>query len=398
MILNSLKKRISKRVETLKVRAQCEHEVKNVQRLASGFIYLKVFQLYCLLRQFSHIFRDEIESFSQYFLIYKKFFEPKFRKPLKFSNKSSSYFLFEQLSADIYVKIETPVIKFNRKQVSFCVQLNHLIIVSVKNRIMSSKKLKIPRRTNLLEEVNGENAASFVGSVRRNFKSILFVSLLACFSYFLPEIVQLKSILVVNNALVAENSRKIRYWNVCFATWNENGNLRTMNRVFDRLGYEYVNASHGYEWDVLWSFEYPFDYEGRSELYDPIFNKPLKPHQRINHIPGISVITNKSYMTTQNRDLHFIMPTYHFELKEEFKEYVAKNPERKFVEKSYTNRGVHIIEKDKIDFNRPNTLYQAFMEKPFLVDGHAFDMGICKLINHSLMYAKGTFSPSFQTF
>ena len=298
--------------------------------------------------------------------------------------------MFEQLTTDIYVKNINTCDQVQSHTSFFFVHLNHLIIVSVKRRIMSSKKFKIPRRTNSLDEVNG---AYFLSSIKRNFKSILFVSLLACLSYFLPELVQLKSISIVNNALVAENSRKIRYWNVCFATWNENGNLRTMNRVFDRLGYEYVNASNGHEWDVLWSFEYPYDYEGRSELYDPIFNQPLKPHQRINHIPGISVITNKSFMTTQNRDLHFIMPTYHFELKDEFKKYVAENPERKFVEKSYTNRGVHIIEKDKIDFNRHNTLYQAFMEKPFLVDGHAFDMGICKLINHSLMFAKGTFSP-----
>lgn len=211
--------------------------------------------------------------------------------------------------------------------------------------------------------------------------SIKFVIFIVICSVFLPKYFELKSDRLVNNAQVAENSRKLRYWNACYADWNDNGHLRTMNRVFDRLGYEHVNASNGDDWDVLWTFEYPFDTDGRGELFDPIFSKPLKPHQRINHFVGVGGITNKSFMTTINRDLPFILPSFHVETKEEFEEYIAKNVTRKFVEKNYGNRGVKIIDQDKINLNKPDTMFQAFMDKPFLIDGHAFDMGICELLS-----------------
>jgi hypothetical protein len=215
-----------------------------------------------------------------------------------------------------------------------------------------------------------------------NLQIILPVTIFVILNYYCNKNGFLKSISTVNDSQIAENSRKLRYWNVCHANWNANGHLRTMNRVFERLGYEYVNAVEGGDWDVVWTFEYPYDVVGRSKLYDPIYRKPLKPHQKINHVPGISVLTNKSFMTTNHRDLNFILPTFNIDSKEDFKEYVTKNPTRKFVEKSYTNRGVKIIDKEKIAFKKPLTMYQAFMENPFLVDGHAFDMGICELINH----------------
>lgn len=229
---------------------------------------------------------------------------------------------------------------------------------------MSSKNFKVPRRKTGFD-------------FKVNFKSFLAVIFVIALGLILQK-VNWKSLSSINNFLVAENSQKLRYWNICHATWNPNGNLRTVNRVFERLGYEHVNASHGDDWDVLWTFEYPYDHEGRSILFEPLYKKPLKPHQKINHVPGISIVTNKSYMNTFNRGLDFLMPTFNADLKNEFKQYIEKNPEKKFIEKAFTNRGVKIIDKKNIDFDRRGTLYQTFMDKPFLVDGHAFDMGICE--------------------
>lgn len=237
---------------------------------------------------------------------------------------------------------------------------------------MSTKTPKVPR------QAKAGKLPSFL-----NLKSVPVVVGLVVIG-FLVQKLNWQSLLSMNQSLIAENSRKLRYWNICHATWNKNGNLRTMNRVFERLGYEHVNASNGDDWDVLWTFEYPFDHEGRSPLFEPLYEKPLKPHQKINHVPGISIVTNKSYMNTFNRGLDFIMPTFTFELKDEFKAYVEQNPGKKFIEKSYTNRGVKIIDTKRVDFEKRDTLYQVFMDKPFLVDGHAFDMGICELINHFL--------------
>jgi hypothetical protein len=198
-------------------------------------------------------------------------------------------------------------------------------------------------------------------------------------SLILPNHFEPNSQNIVSNK-TQQNSNKMRYWNVCLANWNKNGHLRTPNRVFERLGYEHVNASDGDDWDVLWTFEYPFDTEGRSDLFDPIFEKPLLPHQRINHFVGIAGLTNKSFMVTINSDLPFILPAFHRRQQKEYETYIAENPTRKFVEKNYSNRGVKIINTDKINFTKPDTMYQAFMDNPLLVDGHAFDMGICELI------------------
>lgn len=242
---------------------------------------------------------------------------------------------------------------------------------------MAREKLKSTRQTCFVDEIKSVIASSAV-FLKANSVSVCVVLFVIVCGLFLPNYVVLKSRKIVNNAQIADSSRRLRYWNICEGHSHSNGPLRTMNRVFDRLGYQHVNASHGDDWDVLWSFQYPFDL-GHQELYAPLFSKPLKPHQRINHFVGMGGVTNKSFMTTINRDLPFILPGFHQNMEQEFNEYVKKNITKKFVEKHYANRGVKIISVENISFKKPDTMYQAFMDKPFLVDGHAFDMGICEL-------------------
>ena len=40
-----------------------------------------------------------------------------------------------------------------------------------------------------------------------------------------------------------EDTRKFTYWPVVLDQWNQNDNLRSMKRVFDRMGYKMVNGS-----------------------------------------------------------------------------------------------------------------------------------------------------------
>lgn len=182
---------------------------------------------------------------------------------------------------------------------------------------------------------------------------------------------------------LVKTSKDLKYWGVCENLWNKNGNLRTHNRVFESLGYELVNASNGDDWDVLWTIEYPYNRK-ESKLFAPLFERTLKPHQRVNHFVGIGHIVEKSFLTTTNRDLDFILPSFKLpEMTNELREFSSKNPTKKFVKKNVDNRGVEIVDVSQIhlNFNESSKLYQQFMDKPFLVDGHAFDFGVFVLIS-----------------
>lgn len=169
-------------------------------------------------------------------------------------------------------------------------------------------------------------------------------------------------------------SRTLKYWGVAFNNWNPNGNLRTMNRVFDRLGYKTVNGFQGDEWDFLWSVEYPF-FAGinNSDLYNRSVI-PLKPHQKINHFPGIGFVTDKHWLNTRNQDIKAILPGFRFPYQvSEFKEFVKKNLEARFVVKGLSNRGIKLVNVSDISFEKNEQFYQLFMERPLLIDGHAMD-------------------------
>ena len=186
---------------------------------------------------------------------------------------------------------------------------------------------------------------------------------------------------LIKSVPMSEQCREApKYWGVCLWNWNSFGNLRTMDRVFERLEYVAVNASKGEDWDVLWSIEYPFNLT-RSKLFSPVF-KPLKPHQKINHFPGINFITDKSFMSTRNRDIKNILPGFRFPaMIKEFKEYIKTNPSARFVEKSFENRGVKLVNRKDIVFDTSKKFYQLFMERPLLIDGRFMDFSVYVLIS-----------------
>ena len=141
-----------------------------------------------------------------------------------------------------------------------------------------------------------------------------------------------------------------------------------MYRVFDRLDYASVNGFEDDDWDVLWNFEYPFESKRTPELRNKTV-KPLKPHQKLNHIPGIAWIGSKSWMTTRNREIKTILSGFQFPHQiEEFKKFVMANPEAKFVVKHFENRGIKLVNHSDINFEKSDSFYQLFMERPLLID------------------------------
>lgn len=65
-----------------------------------------------------------------------------------------------------------------------------------------------------------------------------FASIIASIWYFR---INIKEIFIESNG--CEETRKFTYWPIVIDKWNENDNLRSMKRVFDRLGYRIVNGS-----------------------------------------------------------------------------------------------------------------------------------------------------------
>ncbi|XP_070576680.1 probable tubulin polyglutamylase ttll-15 [Ptychodera flava] len=150
----------------------------------------------------------------------------------------------------------------------------------------------------------------------------------------------------------------------------ETGYLNHVIAVFDRLGF--LRGDSESEWDVLWAHDYPF-----AELSSHLMQ--LKPHQRINHYPGIGYITNKVYLATSKLDyipLAFEMPNQ----KEEFLKKSKDNPDMLWVQKSNTHRGIHVKKIEDLELNTDKTFIQEFIQKPFLIDGRKFDIGIYTVI------------------
>lgn len=141
---------------------------------------------------------------------------------------------------------------------------------------------------------------------------------------------------------VFQQSSHLKYWTMTLSEWNPKGNLRSVKRVFDRLGHQMVNGSEE-SWDVLWSLEFPYD-------NFPEKLKDLKPHQRINHIPGMTFLTNKKFMAVSTQS-KYVPVSFEFpRLKNEFLYYQKMDLSKQFVVKNFDNRGVNIVTFDEIDF------------------------------------------------
>lgn len=110
-----------------------------------------------------------------------------------------------------------------------------------------------------------------------------------------------------------------------------------------------------------------------------LFRSTLESHRKVNHFPGNGHITNKVDLATT---INPYIPRA-FQLpkdKEKFLEYAKANPDAKFVQKHNQHRHIYIRGVDEIDFEDHNSFIQEYIQKPFLVDGHKFDIGVYVII------------------
>ncbi|KAJ2951543.1 hypothetical protein O0L34_g13692 [Tuta absoluta] len=159
-----------------------------------------------------------------------------------------------------------------------------------------------------------------------------------------------------------ETSSKPKYW---LYINQSDVILKHVHLVLGRLGYERTTSDG--QWDLLWSFPYPF-----TTLKPHI--QSLKPHQKVNHFPGVAYLTNKVDLAiTKSKYIPkaFRLPKE----REYFLKYASENPKAVFVEKNNQHR--EVVLKNVTDMSMEGTKFvQEYVPNPFLVDGYKFDIGV----------------------
>nr|CAD7456827.1 unnamed protein product [Timema tahoe] len=192
----------------------------------------------------------------------------------------------------------------------------------------------------------------------------------------------------------------------------DDSHLKHVFAVMERLGFEH-GSNKSTDWDILWAHDYPF------RALQPLLRN-LKPHQKVNHFPGCGYITNKvdlamtelpyiprafrlpgdkdklmvyvesdpGYKTNQDgsrkllqRSLNVVQTDSSTPFREDVESSQAKmHPDTQFVQKSNSHRGVHVVSVAALDLDTPETFVQEYVDKPLLVDGYKFDIGVYTVV------------------
>lgn len=149
------------------------------------------------------------------------------------------------------------------------------------------------------------------------------------------------------------------------------GHLKHVKNVLGRLGFQ-KGTNETLDWDLLWAHDYPY-----RALYPRLHQ--LKQHQRVNHFPGCGFITNKVDLATS--ELKYIPKAFKLPAdREKFINYAEQNPDKLFVQKHNQHRHINIKSLSEIEFDKNETFLQEYVDKPLLVDGHKFDIGVYVII------------------
>lgn len=144
--------------------------------------------------------------------------------------------------------------------------------------------------------------------------------------------------------------------------------------VLGHLGFEQTRVNLTYvhnDWDILWCYQF------HVLQYLPFNWSSLKFYQKINHFPGNHHITSKSLLGTET-DSKYIPRA--FKDPQMLKKYAENHPEKRFVMKNKSNRGVHLKKVSEMNFTDSTDINgyfaQEFIEDPLLFNGHKFDFAV----------------------
>lgn len=208
-------------------------------------------------------------------------------------------------------------------------------------------------------------------SSQRKGLSCVFVILLGFIVYYFKENYEIR--------LKSVEIDPPKYW--LYQSYNNSWIFSSVENVLKRMGVEKIemnvdeNELFHMEWNLLWTY----DYHGQL----PIDFSKLLYHQKINHIPGNYVIVTKDILSICANSKYIPKA---FNESDKLLEYAAKYPEKKFVQKFHSNRGVLLKNASDIifDISAKSALFryfaQEFVEDPLLFEGHKFDFGVYVVI------------------
>lgn len=95
----------------------------------------------------------------------------------------------------------------------------------------------------------------------------------------------------------------------------------------------------------------------------------MKPHQKVNKLPGSGFVTNKVNLATTT--LEHIPPAFRIPNDtDKLLKYAKDNPDKMFVQKNQNHRGIKIEKLDQLDLKSPGSFVQEFVDDPFLSKPH----------------------------
>ncbi|XP_011301926.1 tubulin polyglutamylase TTLL6 isoform X2 [Fopius arisanus] len=223
----------------------------------------------------------------------------------------------------------------------------------------------MPSNQDDLEESIPEPEDSKFATMTKAVYNVMFLPVV--FSVIAVLVFHYYDTLIESQISLAINDSKPLYW--LYTKKEDEGHLRHVIKVLDKLGYR--RGTNESDWDLLWAHDYPF------KIFPNLKN--LKPHQRVNHLPACGFFTNKVDLSTT--DSQYLPRAFRLpDDKEAFLDFTRDFPEKRFVQKSNAHRGIRIKKSGEFDFDKEETFIQEFVEKPYLVDGFKFDMGIYTVI------------------